>query len=96
MPCHRLCALLCKQPAQWFLRTLRLQGASWKKAPVVKSGFFQLPTACLSRFKALRRPAGKTFTIIFQIDVGALLSGNKFWKELSRCQKRFLPHSVPS
>lgn len=30
---------------------------------MVKSGFSQLLIACLSRFKALSRPAGKNFTI---------------------------------
>lgn len=32
---------LCKQSR----RTLRLQGASWEKDPVVKSGFFQMASS---------------------------------------------------
>lgn len=93
---HQGFVKLGKQPEQRFLRTIHLQGASWNKDPVVKSGFFQLHPPCVSIFKALRRPAGKDLITVCQIDVGALLSGSKLWKKLSWCQKLFLAHlSLP-
>lgn len=76
-------------------RTLRFLNASWKKDPVVKSGF----SSCLLHVWAHSRlwegPQEEHY-IFFQIDVKALLPGNKFWKKLSWSQKLFFAYSLLS